>query len=110
MLEDKCKEYAEDVVEAEVGVDRAAGVVAPAISLVTSMCSESMFVSSGVGAGFRPRGWLTCRVYGGAGSDSSGCDDVPLQQASSSSRISSIKSHHSAFVRQWPSVAYSAGS
>jgi hypothetical protein len=97
------------MVEAEVGVDRVAGVAAPAVSLVAGMCSESMFVSSGVSMGFRPRGRLNCGVYGGAGSDSSGRDDIPLRRASSSSRISSVKSRRSTFVRQRPSAAYSAG-
>jgi hypothetical protein len=84
-------------------------MVVPSISLVASMCSESMFMSSGVGAGFRPRGWLTCGVYGGMGSDYSGHDDVPSWQASSSSRILSVKSCCSPFVRWWPLAAYLAG-
>jgi hypothetical protein len=98
------------VAEAEVGVDRVAGMAAPAVSLIASTRSKSMFVSSGVGTGFGPRGQLNCGVYGGVGSDSSGHDDVPSRQASSSSRISSVKSCRSTFVRQRPSVAYSAGS
>jgi hypothetical protein len=66
-------------VEAKVGVDRAAGMAAPAVSLVAGMRSESMFMSSGVSAGFGPRGWLNCSMYGGTGSDSLGRDDVPLR-------------------------------
>jgi hypothetical protein len=67
----------EDIAEAKVGVDRVAGMVVPAVSLITSMHSESMFLSSGVGTGFRPRGWLTSGVYSSVGSDSSGHDDIP---------------------------------